>query len=260
MLGGTEHDRLVELQRGVDVGENERGGAVGNRRTIGALERPGDARVFVALLAAEFVAEILADLRVRIADAVLVVLGGNAGERIRLIAPALEIKRGDLAENPGKTAVDVGFLADIGRLEQIAADFRTGRRRHLLDADDEHDARGAGGDRFQSLVHGGGTGRAGVLDAGGALEAQVGRGLQHQRGGEVLRREAGIEVAEHNLVDVLCRNSGVGERLARDLDDQTLDGLAGELAEGRMRPSHDAGGHVNSVAEFWSLLLGLLLG
>src|ERR1700721_3073292 len=51
-------------------------------------------------------------------------------------------------------------------------------------------------------MHGGGAGGAGILDARRRFEAQVGRGLQHQRSGKILRREAGIEVAEHNLVDV----------------------------------------------------------
>ena len=100
-------------------------------------------------------------------------------------------------------------------------------------------------------MHGGGAGGACVLDAGGALETQIGRSLQHQRGGEILRRKAGVEVAEDDFVDVFRRNRGVGERLGCDPHDQALDRLAGELAERRMRPSHDAGGH--------NLLLNLFL-
>ena len=53
----------------------------------------------------------------------------------------------------------------------------------------KHDARGARLDRLEALMHGGRAGRAGVLDPRRALEAQIGRGLQHQRGGEILRRE-----------------------------------------------------------------------
>ena len=49
-----------------------------------------------------------------------------------------------------------------------------------------------------------------VLDAGSRLEAQLGISLQHQRGGEILRREAGIEMPEHDLVDVFGGNSGIG--------------------------------------------------
>ena len=195
---------FFDFQRGLDVGEHHGRSAVGDQRAIGALERAGDARVLLALGAAEVVAEIFSDLRVRIADAVLVVLGGDARQRIGLIAPALEIKSGDLAENAGETAVDVGLFAHIGGFQQISADLGARRRRHLLGADDKHDPRGARCDRFQALMYGGGTGSAGVLDAGGALEAQIGRGLQHQRSGKILRREAGIEVAEHDLVDVLA--------------------------------------------------------
>ncbi len=166
--------RCVELQRGFDIGEHKRGGAVGNERAISALERPGNERIFVALGAAEIIAEILAELRVRIANTVFVVLGGDAGERIRLIAPALEIQCGDLAEDAGEAAVDIGFFPHIGCLEQIASDLRGRRRGHLLDADHEHDAGGASGDRFKPLMHGGGAGSAGILDPGGALEAQIG--------------------------------------------------------------------------------------
>ena len=110
-------------------------------------------------------------------------------------------------------------------------------------------------------MHRGRTGRTRILDPGRAFEAQIGRGLQHQRSGEILRREAGIEVAEHDLIDVARLNSGVGQRFARDFDDETLDGLAGKLAERRMRPPHNACGHDHSLdgffAEIWSLFLEL---
>ena len=92
-------------------------------------------------------------------------------------------------------------------------------------------------------MHGGGPGGAGILDARGALEAQVRRGLEHQRSGKILRREAGIEVAEHDFVDVARRNAGVGQRVGGHAHDQALDGLAGKLAEGGVGPADDAGGH-----------------
>src|SRR5271155_5983126 len=97
-------------------------------------------------------------------------------------------------------------------------------------------------------MHGGGTGRTCVLDPRGALEAQIGRSLQHQRGGEILRREAGVEVTEHDLVDVFGGDAGVAERFACDAHYETLDRFTRELAEGRMRPAYDACGHVRSVA------------
>ena len=243
VLGGAEHDRLAELERSIDIAQHQRGRAVGNRRTIGALERTGDARVLLAFLAAEGVPEILAQLRVWVADAVPVVLGGDACQRVGLVAPALEIAVGDLAEKAGEAAVDVGFFTHIGRLEQIAPYLGGRRRGHLLDADHEHDARRSCGDGFQSLVHGGGAGRARVLDPCRALEAQIGCGLQHERCGKILRREAGVEVPEDDLVDVLCRDTGVEQRLVCHAYHKALDRFAGELPEGRMCPSHDASRH-----------------
>ena len=164
-------------------------------------------------------------------------------ERVRLVAPALEIKTCDLAENAGEAAIDIGLLAHVGGLEEIAPDLGAGRRRHLLDADDKHDAGGAGGDRLQSLMDGSGTGRAGIFHASRALKAQIGRSLQHQRGGEILRRKAGVEMTKHDLVDILRRDAGIGKRFAGNLDDEALDRLAGELAERRVGPSYDASGH-----------------
>ena len=111
-------------------------------------------------------------------------------------------------------------------------------------------------------MHGGGTGGAGILDAGGALEAQIGRGLQHQRSGKILRREAGIEVTEHDLVDIARGNARIRERFIGHTHDQALDGLAGKLAEGGVGPADDAGGHDRSLpglAEFPSLFLGFKL-
>ena len=116
-------------------------------------------------------------------------------------------------------------------------------RNYTLDADDKRDARGPGGDRLQSLMDGGGAGRAGILHPGRALKAQIGRSLQHQRSGEILRRETGVEMTEHNLVDILRRDAGIGKCFARDLNDETFDRLASELAERRVGPAYDASGH-----------------
>src|SRR5439155_453555 len=105
VLGGAEGDRLAELQRGCNIGQDDGGGAVGDKRAVRALERPCHARILLALGAAELVAEIFANLGIGIGDAVLVVLGGNARKRVGLIAPTLEVARGDLAENTGEAAV-----------------------------------------------------------------------------------------------------------------------------------------------------------
>ena len=90
------------------------------------------------------------------------------------------------------------------------------------------------------------TGGAGVLDARSRLEAQLRVGLQHQRGRKILRREAGVEMAEHDLVDVCGGNAGIGQRIGRNLDHEALDGFRVELAEWRVRPSDDAGCHGRS--------------
>jgi len=126
-----------------------------------------------------------------------------------LIAPFLEIQARDLAENAGEATVDLSLFAHIGRLQQIASDLGRGRRRHLLDADHQHDAGAVPSDRLQSLVDGGRASRAGILDPRGALEPQLGRSLQHQRGGKILCREASVKMPEDDLVDVLRRHTGV---------------------------------------------------
>ena len=80
VLGGAKHDGLVELQRCLDIRQHQGRGAVRDQRAVRTFQRTGDARILVALGAAEIVAEILADLRVGVADAVLVIFGGDAGD------------------------------------------------------------------------------------------------------------------------------------------------------------------------------------
>jgi hypothetical protein len=114
---------------------------------------------------------------------------------------------------------------------------------HLLDVDDERDPGAPGLDALDRLMHRRGARRAGVLDAGRRLEPEPIVGLQHDRSREVLRAEAGVEMAEQDLVDVLGRDPGVGQRLIGDPDDKALHGLCIELAERRVGPTDDAGGH-----------------
>jgi hypothetical protein len=92
-------------------------------------------------------------------------------------------------------------------------------------------------------VHGGGTGGAGVLDPGRGLEAEIVIGLQHQAGGEILRRETGVEMPEIDFVDVRRLEPGMLDRLPRDAGDQAFDGLVAVFAKGRMGPADDAGSH-----------------
>jgi len=82
--------------------------------------------------------------------------------------------------------------------------------------------------------------------------------LQHEGGGEILRRKAGIEMAEHDFIDVLGRDIGIGERRIGHPHNQAFDGLAFEPAELAMRPAHDGSSHAfNSIAEIWSLSFGI---
>ena len=222
---GAEGDGARHAQRRLGVGDHDGRRAVRDERAIGALQRAGDEGVLVALRAAEFEAEILAHLRIRVADAVLVVLGGDHRERVGLVAVALEIEARDLAEDAGEARRRVAVLRQVGGLQEVPADLGPGRRRHLLDADDEHRAGAPRLDRLDRLMHRGRAGGAGILDAGRRLEAEGVARLEHQGGREVLRREAGVEVAEHDLVDVLRPDPGMVERLAAHAHDEALDGL-----------------------------------
>src|SRR5262249_32669459 len=94
-----EGDGAAHGERGPDIRDDESGRAVRDKRAIGALQRARDERILLALGAAEIVAEILAQLRIRIVDAVLVVLRRDEGERVRLVAVALEIAARDLPED-----------------------------------------------------------------------------------------------------------------------------------------------------------------
>ena len=98
-------------------------------------------------------------------------------------------------------------------------------------------ARLSGGNRPQSLVHRSRTRGAGIFHPRRRPEAQRIVRLQHQRGGKILRRKAGIEMAEHDLVDRGRLQPRMSDRLARHGDDQALDRLALQLAEARMRPA-----------------------
>ena len=57
-------------------------------------------------------------------------------------------------------------------------------------------------------------------------------------------------MAEHHLVHILRSDPGMLQRLVGDADDQALDGLGIELAEGRVRPADDTGGHERLLGEY----------
>src|SRR6185437_12575270 len=215
----------------------------GNQRTIGPLQRPRHEGVLLAFGTAKVVTEILAHLRVRITDAVFVIFGGNHGQRIGLIAPFLEIEPGDLAKYSGKAAVYIGLLPHVGGLQQVPPDLRRWRHSHLFDAYNEYDTRCASLDRLDPLMDRGGARGTCIFDPGRTLKAQLGRSLQDQRGGKILRGKSRIKVPEHDLVDILGANPRVRKGSAGDPYNQALNGLAGKLTERRMGPTDDTGGH-----------------
>src|SRR6185437_4198127 len=217
VFGGTKRNGFFQPERGLDIGKDYRSGAVRYQRTIGPLERTGNERILFAFGTAEFVAEVLAHLRVGIADTVFMVFGRDHGQRIGLIAPFLEIESGDLAEYSSKAPIDISFLTHIGGLQQVSTDLGRRRRRHLFDANYEHDTRGPGLDRLDALMDRRGARGTGVLYPCRRLEAQLWRGLQDQRGGKILRGETRVKVPKHDLVDILGANPGIREGSAGNL-------------------------------------------
>jgi hypothetical protein len=164
---------------------------------------------------------------------------------IRPKTPAnLEILLGDPAEDPGEAAFDLAFLLQVGGLEQHPADLRPRDAGHLFHADHQDEAGFFRLDGLQPLVDRRRARGAGVLDVGRRLEAQAIVELQHQGSGKALRRKALVEGAEQDLVDLPGADPGVVQRLGRHLADEGFRVLAFVLAEGRVAPADDAGGHV----------------
>ena len=122
-----------------------------------------------------------------------------------------EIALRDLAEYTGETGGGVAVLGQIRGTQQVLADLRAGRRRHLLGADHQHDSCGVRIDGTDALPDGGRPGRARILDACRRLETQAVVGLQHEARCEILGGEAGVEMSEHDLVDIVGADAGMVE-------------------------------------------------
>ena len=102
------------IRSAVSTSASTRGGfTVGDQGTVGTLERAGDDRVLVRDVPAEFVADPCVAAP-RGGAAVLVVLGGDRGQRVGLVAVPLEVALRDLAEHAGEPALDPFLLVDIG--------------------------------------------------------------------------------------------------------------------------------------------------
>ena len=102
------------------------------------------------------------------------VLRGDRGERVRLIAIAIEIGLRELPENTRKAALDRVLLLTIAGAEQDIADLGAADFGHFLNPDDESETGAAGRDRVQPLMDRGRTGGAGVLDPVAGLKRKPG--------------------------------------------------------------------------------------
>ena len=174
------------------------------------------------------------------------VFGGNHRQRIALVTVTLEIAGGDIAEHAGETVGRIALFGQIGGPQQRLADFRPRCSGHLFDADHQHDAGGFGIDGFNGLMHGGAAGGAGIFNTGRRFETQIVGGLQHEAGGEILRREARTEMAQHDLVDIRGLQTRMIQRFARDADNQAFDADRIQLSKRRMRPTHNCSRHCSS--------------
>ena len=220
------------------VGDDQRSGAIGHHRAIRAPQRAGDQRVAVRNRVAELHVERLAHVRVGVVHAVGVVLRGDHRQLFAVIAVALEIRFGDLAED-AREAQRVRLLLAVAAAQQDVRQLPRRQRGHLLGADHERDAAAAAFDEVQRGVQGGGAGGAGVLDMHRRREAQARLAQRHQAPFEALRRQAVVEDAHGNEVDVLRRDAGMVERRAGNAGDQALDIRHVQLAEGCVRPADD---------------------
>ena len=218
-------------------GEDDGGGAVGDRRAVGAPQRRRDDWVGFGDGLAELFTEISADLGVRVVDAVAVVLGGNQSEGVAAVAVSVVVGLRDAGEEAGESGDRFVSGAFVVGTEQGSAYGGGAGMGHLLRADYEHVAGGAGQQCRQPLVQGGRAGCARVLHAGGWHAEQLVGGLQGEGGDECQRGESGVELPDEDGVD-LCRLETSGlDRVAADGGDQCLQVQVGELTETRVRPS-----------------------
>ena len=178
-------------QRGLDVGQHEGGGAVGDQRAVGALQRAGDDRVLVGDGAAELVAQVLAQLRLGVGAAVLVVLGGDRGQRVGLVAVALEVALARSGRTRRRSRPRCPSPRRRRRQRSSVSPMAGPASSVIFSTPTTSTMRAALRlDRAQALLHRGRAGGAGVLDPGGGLEAQGRSACEHERAGEVLRRRS----------------------------------------------------------------------
>src|SRR5262249_50104436 len=79
---------------------------------------------------------------------------------------------------------------------------------------------------------------------GRSLEAKVGRGLQNQGAGKILRRKTPVEGAQNDFVYVFRINSGIGEGINNPPPNGALNGFFIRFPEGGWGPTDKEGGHL----------------
>src|SRR5207247_7160905 len=118
LLRSTKPHGTTHTARGVGAAQDERGGAVGYERAVGAAKRTGNDGILLRHRPAKVIAEILAQVRVGVLRAITMVLGRDAGQRVRLVAVAIEIRLRDAAEHASKAAGRARLLARIRAFQE----------------------------------------------------------------------------------------------------------------------------------------------
>ena len=188
----------------------------------------------------------------RVLHPVGVVLGGNGGQCVALVAKALEIRGRDGAEHARKTRRVGRFFFHIGAAQQGLGDLGAGHGVHDLEAHHQRVAHTAGFDRVHGRPNGGRTGGTGVLKTHCGHMAQARHGHGHQRAGEVLRHEAAVVVAHKHAIDVLRLQACAVQRGLHRIADQLLGIDRVELAKRGMAPANDAAAAHDAAPTFCS--------
>ena len=131
------------------------------------------------------------------------IFGSDHRQRIGLVAMTLEIGPCNLSKDTSKAAGRFAIFWQVRCLQKRFADFGSGCFRHLLNTHNKHDLGLFGGNCFQPFMHRGRARCAGIFNPQSWFEAEAIIGLQHQRGGKVLRRETPVKMTKDDGIDIL---------------------------------------------------------
>ena len=232
-------DRLVGVLQRVLGPHDDRGGrTVGDTGAVVHAEPTGHERRVADGLHRDF----LAELRPRVAGAVVVVLPRDAGEHLahlRLVEAVLLAVAGRAhREHRGRGERAAGAVGRrLGRADEalVAAVL------DLLDADRHRDVVRAARDRVRGVAQRLRRGRAEVLDVRDRLVVQL------QRTGERHAAHARHRGAEPVRVDVVLRDAGRGEGGLVGVDEEIVGALVPLLAERRAAHADDGDAVLDAV-------------